>query len=137
MKRFNLYTPIKHQRKKRINDVINLTIDWCINKWGVSKVGLCLDICYKEHTPSYIVSKGEYDIEENEIIIYPSNNSNIRDLVDTVIHEFTHHRQDMSKYHKVLLKSGYDNHPLEIESNETAKKYRKVCWYSIRNLINL
>lgn len=139
MKQFNLYTPIKHQRRKRIENIIYSTLDWCIDKWGLKEheYELELDVCYKEHMVVGMTSKAEYCSESNEIIIYPSEHSNVRDLVDSVIHEFTHQRQDMSNYHKVLRTNGYNNHPLEIEADETAKKYRKECWYSIRDYINL
>jgi hypothetical protein len=139
MKRFNLYTNIKHQRRKRIENIIYSTLNWCIEKWGLKEheIELDLDICYKEHMVSGSDTKAEYCSEWNDMVIYPSQHSNVRDLIDSVIHEFTHQRQDMSDYHKVLTKSGYTNHPLEIEAVETAKKYRKECWYSIRDLINL
>ena len=42
----------------------------------------------------------------------------------------------MSNYIKTLLKSGYQNHPLEVEANGVAKKYRKDCWYDIKKEIN-
>ena len=139
MKRYNLYTPIKNQRRKRIESVIYNTLNWCIDKWGLKdhEYDLEIDVCYKEHMVSGMDNKAEYCSEFNEIVIYPSEHTNIRDLVDSVIHEYTHHRQDMSQYHEVLHKSGYSDHPLEIEADETAKKYRKECWHSIKHLINL
>ena len=139
MKKFNLYTKTKHQRRKRIEMVINESFNWCINKWGVKqhKYDLFLDVCYKEHMISGLENRAEYCYKYNEITVYPSEHNNIRELIDSVIHEFTHQRQDMSKYFETLNKSGYNDHPLEIEANKIAKKYRKECWYSIKKSVNL
>jgi hypothetical protein len=139
MKKFNLYTKIKHQRRKRIEKIIYLTLDWCINKWGVNSEHedvLDIDIVY-QRTDNNFDTRGAYSSEMNEIEVFVFNNDNVRTLVDTIIHEFTHQRQDMEDYWKLNATHGYDNHPLEIEAWETAKKYRKECWYSIRDLINL
>ena len=139
MKKFNLYTPVKYQRRKRINKIIYLTIDWCINKWGINSEHediLDIDIVYQRDCTNS-ETRGAYNSEMNEIEIFVFNNNNVRMLIDTVIHEFIHQKQDMSNYHTLLKKNGYGNHPLEIEADEIAKKYRKECWYSIRNFVNL
>ena len=140
MNQYNLYTPIKHQRRIRVNKIIHHTLDWCIDKWGLNgdrDVELDLDITYREHEHYGNTSKAEYCYEDNEIIIYPNHHSNVRDLIDSIIHEFTHQRQDMSKYIQTLLKSGYQHHPLEIEAMEVAKKYRRDCCCDIKKEINL
>jgi hypothetical protein len=139
MKKFNLYTKIKHQRRKRINKIIHLTLDWCIDKWGINSDHediLDIDIVYqKDYTNTD--TRGSYNSEMNEIEVFVFNNENVRALVDTIIHEFTHQRQDMGDYWELNSTHGYVDNPLEIEAWATAKKYRKECWYSIRDLINL
>ena len=134
MKNFNLYTSIKYQRKKRLNLVIFLTLEWCIEKWGLKphehQLELIMDYDYDFDV------KAEYTKDLNEIIVYVRNHKNIRDLIDSVIHEFTHQRQNMDDYGKIFKMVGYRYHPLEIEANETAKKYRKCCWLEIKDKIN-
>lgn len=138
MKKFNLYTPVKKQRRVRLEKVIYATLDWCIDKWGLKdhNYELILDVSYKEHMVTGESDKAEYDPTHNEIVIFPSQHSNIRDLIDSVIHEFTHQRQDLSNYFEILNKRGYSNHPLEIEAFEVAKKNRTLCWKDIKKIIN-
>ena len=132
MKTFNLYTTLKYKKKVIIEDIITDVLGWCIDKWGLngrrtSKLGIEIDWDRNDGG-----TMGEYDYMDNLIIIYPRNNKNVRELVDSVIHEFTHQRQKMSKYHKVLKSTGYSDHPYEVEAFSIAKEYRKECWYSIR-----
>ncbi len=130
MKDFVLYTRLKGKRKATIEKIVELTVKWCVEKWGVNRRRtdmLIVDLNWDESN-----SMGDYDYRENLITIYPRANSNIRDLVDTVIHEFTHQRQKMSTYHKVLKTKGYSEHPMEIEAFQTAKENRKNCWHSLK-----
>lgn len=131
MKNFVLYTKLKGKRKATIENIARLAVDWCVEKWGVNgrrTEMLIVDLNWFDRH-----SMGDYDYKENLITIYPRANSNVRDLIDTIIHEFTHQRQNMSSYHKVLKKKGYSDHPMEIEAFQTAKENRKSCWHSIKN----
>lgn len=128
---WNLYTRIKGKRRRDIHLILDEAFDWCIQKWGTSS-----------HNPEVLwfntswrtsPSSGLYDLDENEITVFVKNHLNVRDLVDTVIHEFTHYMQPMYKYIDTLKETGYDNHPLEIEARGRAKEYRKECWNWIKN----
>lgn len=130
MKNLNLYTRLKGKRKATIEKIIELTLEWCVDKWGVN--GRRTEALITEVNWDEKISMGDYDYKENLITIYPKANLNIRDLVDTVIHEFTHQRQKMSSYHKVLKSKGYSSHPLEIEAFATAKENRKACWHELK-----
>lgn len=135
MCKYTLYTRIKGKRKKIVSEIIEEAFNWCINKWGASTSSsdeLWLSISWQKND-----TLGLYDIDENEIIVYVKPHLNIRDLIDTVIHEFTHYRQPMYKYSDILKKTGYNNHPLEVEAREKAKTYRKECWQEIKNNLKL
>lgn len=131
MTNYNMYTKIKGKRRVTIEKIVDYTLGWCIEKWGLNgkRKGL-LEI--EVDWDSKEGPMGEYDYKDNLITIYPRNNVNIMDLVDSVIHEFTHQRQKMSKYHKVLKGTGYNDHPMEIEAYEVARVNRKECWYEIK-----
>ena len=77
---------------------------------------------------------GEYTLEENEIIVYPKRNINVRDLIDTVIHEWTHFLQDNKKLEKSLKKYKFavDLNPYEKEAVEAANKWVEKCWKDIK-----
>jgi hypothetical protein len=138
MKKFNLYSKIKHQRHNRINKIADLTIKWCIDKWGINSKhedDLVWDVLYERECNNYD-TRGAYSSEMNEIEIFVFNIINVRELVDTIIHEFTHQRQDMEDYWVVNASKGYNENPYEIEAWETAKEFRKECWYDIKKEIN-
>lgn len=78
---------------------------------------------------------GLYQYQDNEITIFVKEHLTVRDLIDTVIHEYTHYKQPMSKYSKLLKKNGYKNHPLEIEAIHKAKTFRKECWHNIKQSV--
>ena len=90
----------------------------------------------KRNSPYY---KGYFDIEDNRILIFRSSIKDIRDYVETFIHEWTHSRQKkISKmYYKMDSKYGYDKNPFEIEAKENEKKFRPEVWKITKNLIKV
>ena len=72
--------------------------------------------------------------DDNEITIYPKTSDDVRDIIDTVIHEWVHFLQD----NKILLESiekykyAIDLNPHEIEAKKIAKKNTKKCWKDIK-----
>ena len=90
----------------------------------------------KRNSPYY---KGYFDIEDNRIVIFRSSIKDIRDYVETFIHEWTHSRQmKISKmYYKMDSKYGYDKNPFEIEAKENEKKFRPEVWKITKNLIKV
>ena len=72
--------------------------------------------------------KGEYDAEENEIIIYSKNITSKSDLAKTIVHEYAHYLQDpkwMTRYYTMGYK--YNNHPYEKE----AFRIEELNWYKV------
>jgi hypothetical protein len=80
-----------------------------------------------QNSPYY---KGYFDIEDNRILIFRSNIKDIREYVETFIHEWTHSRQkNISKmYYKMDSKYGYNKNPFEVEAIENEKKFRPEVW---------
>ena len=133
MKKLNLYSSLKYKRKSTIESIIYSSVHWCVKQWGVNNSKSTLLNINIDWDP--YENNGEYDFKHNEICIFPKAHKNLRDLVDTVIHEYTHHLQKESTYWKLYKKYTYDDHPYEVEANSVAKKYRKECWYSIKDSI--
>jgi hypothetical protein len=72
--------------------------------------------------------KGEYDSEENEIIIYSDNIISKSDLAKTIVHEYAHYLQDpkwMTRYYTMGYK--YNNHPYE----KQAFQIEELNWFKI------
>lgn len=106
----------------------------------------CLDYCkmnvgYKRHKglPKFSIVKGKVEGTfgeycDKKISIYYNECVSVGKFVNTFIHEYTHHLQDLRGYNKVLSRVGYENHPLEIEANEVADKYKQDCLEQFRKL---
>lgn len=112
--------------KQELRQVVKQTLQWCVDNFGsplksgeVPKVrvrftgnkGLC----------------GYY--RKRELYVFPHNLTSLKDLVSTVVHEYTHFLQmpklnDMSKYYRLYEVDGYDNQ-FEREAFAAEKKYTK------------
>ena len=84
-----LDTTLKYKRKKDIANLVFMVSEWCKN-----------NLTYKKNMPIVWVDwnksdiYGEYEIDENEIIVYSSFHKTVKDLIDTTIHEWAHFLQD-------------------------------------------
>jgi hypothetical protein len=135
MKRLNLYSKIEDTDKKDIIRVSNSALRWCIRNFrgntSKNRKSLKLRFNWKKEKWS-----GEYIYKSNTIYVFPNGQRNMRDVIDTVIHEFIHHKQCMKQYKKLLKRKGYQDHPMEQEAIWFAKMYRTACWLSIKEQIN-
>jgi hypothetical protein len=108
-------------------------MEYCVNVLGYRK-----SMGISGITLSYKVSDimGMYDPDTHHIYVYMVNIRRVSDLSSTIIHEYTHSVQDISKsYTKLYKKFGYENHPMEIEAYGNEKIYnRKVLNYLRREL---
>ena len=101
-------------------------IDWCVNKFGLSK--------YHEYDPwldfenDDLKMMGEYNIDENTITIYTNEIKNIDDLIETIIHEYVHYLQRPSWYTR-YTNMGYEgvNNPYEMIAETIAINNWKQC----------
>jgi hypothetical protein len=134
LKEVGYKTNIKELYGYQTKKIVDLALEWCSNKFG-----------FRKYTPniyfSVIRERTNYDSgwyeparHEPEITINISGNQNISDLINTVIHEYTHYLQpDLSKnYNPLDPNFNYDKHPLEIEAREMAKKYTRKCYTQIK-----
>lgn len=79
---------------------------------------------------------GEYRYWDNEIIVYYNNTPTIKDFIRTIIHEWQHQLQPMSKYERLHDEYGYEEHPFEKEAEAVELKYYKQVWMDIKPTIN-
>jgi hypothetical protein len=104
--------------------------EWCKKRYRRSKYnGRYPDIVYRKS--DYITGEdwGYYDEQENLIFISKDKHSSLADLVDTVIHEYTHYKQNIKVDFRILSKyfESDDQHPLEIEARSTADRDTPIC----------
>ena len=79
---------------------------------------------------------GEYRYWDNEIIVYYNNTPNVKAFIQTIIHEWQHQLQPMTKYEGMDSKHGYNDNPMEIEAMEAEKDYYKILWMAIKQKLN-
>jgi Zn-dependent peptidase ImmA (M78 family) len=87
--------------------------------------------------PSYILSQesskymGSFD--GSLIIVYVNNQSSLKDLIETTLHEIAHYLQkhtnanEFDKYDDYAREFGYRRNPLEIEAQRFARLWRRPC----------
>lgn len=106
------------------------TIDYCISTLGVKR---SLPI------PTVSVVKrgrsrryGQFDRVNNRIEIFYNTCGNVKILIQTIIHEYTHYLQDLRMYDILCVEYGYDKHPQEIEARKNERLY-SPCWKQIKH----
>jgi len=122
--KYNSYASVTELTKKERRDLAQFCLEYCIDVLGQPK---------KKGIPTFSIVKtdkeyyGEYVSEFEKIYVYYNQCKTIGMFVNTFIHEYTHHTQNLKKYNKVLSKVGYDSHPQEIEANHMAKLHKQTC----------
>ena len=68
-------------------------------------------------------TKAQYDEDTNVIYIYYPNIMNEEDVIRSIIHEYTHYRQDHKLFKKYKAMYGYDEDPTEIEAKRNEEDW--------------
>jgi len=102
--------------------------EWCVEKYGKSK--------YNRELPQIEFRKGDYYTEgcmafyddiESTIFIDKSRHHDLYELASSIIHEYTHYKQNMRHYQILSLYLPDNKHPMEIEAYKIANKDTKKC----------
>ena len=68
-------------------------------------------------------TKAQYDEDTNVIYIYYPNMKTEEDVLRSIIHEYTHYKQDHKLFKKYKAMYGYDEDPTEIEAKRNEKDW--------------
>lgn len=137
MSRIYLNTQLNTLKRKDIFRITRLAFTWCKRNMGVNNRKHYLPIFWLTRYNEVDNHKvcGEYDDETNEIFIYYKNISDVRELIETVIHEWQHQLQPMrTKYFK--YKGPYVTNPFEREAHLAETAYTRPLWDSIKPRVN-
>ena len=77
---------------------------------------------------------GQYNVTMNHIQIHHNICGDVKTLIQTIIHEYTHYTQNLKRYHVLYSQFGYDKHPQEVEARNSEKLY-SPCWKQIKKKI--
>jgi len=131
-------TTLDKLHKYQIERIVDIAIIWCVDHFGVRKwaPNVTVDVVkesIEQGAGWYIAYR-----HDPEITINTNGNPQIMDLIDTVIHEYTHYLQPNFQeiYDDLSTEYEYHNHPLELEAKDMAKKNRRKCFIYIKKEIN-
>lgn len=133
---------MKRGRKKtfKLKDVkrrhVAQIFAWCVKRWGKSKYNSEVPTVVVFHSKSadYLASYNEVD---HRLRIDIKSHSGLIDLIATIIHEYTHYKQNVKKnYNRMLEKHGYFRHPYEKSANKKARKYKITCLKHFLKTVN-
>ena len=120
--------------------IVRQTILWCREFLGdnhrrKTELSIYVGPQPKRELKQYGTFYGCYDCIGNKLNIYPENNKNIKELIQTVIHEYTHFTQPVrSRYYKYDSQYGYLRNPFEVVARKNEGLY-KLCWKDIKGSI--
>ena len=69
-------------------------------------------------------SKAQYDDETNVIYIYYPNMKTEEDVIRSIIHEYTHYRQDHKLFKQYRDMYSYNENPIEIEAHRNEEDWQ-------------
>lgn len=127
-----LKTPTSELSVRQIRTIVCETIKWCETNLGTKsyKVDYSVRTLRQGYTPAY----GCYDGSRRTIMVFRNYAPDVKMVVRSVLHEYTHYLQNLRWYENTLKKVGYDKHPQEIEARGMENLY-SVCWNEIKNKI--
>lgn len=115
--------------------VANFALRWCKTNLGVNR--------RKKYEVKWYIRRGcgdedtcgEYDATDNEVIIHWDNCVDVKEIIETCVHEWTHQNQPiLTKYDK--YPGSYSRNPYERQAKYAERKWTPVCWEAIKNKIN-
>ncbi len=126
-----LYNQSLSQLPLKKTTFCRLVLDWCHeNIREYNTIRPAISIRYYHHKKV----GGVYYPKVNECVIYINSHDTALELVNCIIHEYTHAKQRgrqikrfQETYERLLMEFDYDQHPLEIEARTAADKYEKEC----------
>lgn len=133
--RIYLNTPIDSLGREPTVRIANIVLRWCRKHIGINQ--------RKSLAPTWTIIKsplddricGEYDCYDNEVFIYWDNCEDVRELISTCIHEWTHQTQPIrSRYFN--YPGTYSRNPYERQARYNEMKWTPVAWKELKNKIN-
>lgn len=114
---------------------VNQILEWCLETYGKSKFNKPFPII-EFRKPDYYTEgcMAFYDEIESVIFIDKEKNNNIKELANSIIHEYIHYKQNMKHYQILAMYLPDNKNPLEKEAAKIANRDAKKC---IKELFNL
>lgn len=103
-------------------------LDWCVQTYGKSKFNRSFPTLDFKKSDYYTEGcMAFYDEIESTIFVAKDLHHNLEDLANSIIHEYTHYKQNMRHYQILALYLPDHKNPLEVEAEKVANKDTKKC----------
>jgi hypothetical protein len=112
--------------------LVNLTVEWCKKFFTSPHIKRRKELLVMLYSSPTHEVYGQYCERNNWLTINLANCKDVKDIVKTTIHEYTHFCQDLKEYAVMTKKVGYDFNPFEVEARLNENTYYKNCWRSIK-----
>ena len=128
-----LSTPTSELTTPYLRKIVGETIKWCEKNLGKKRYKITYrvrtlgDVQYPQHA--------RYNYGIRTMTVFRDHCRDVKMVICSVLHEYTHYLQNLRWYENVLYKVGYENHPQEIEARKMENRYNE-CWKQIK-LINI
>jgi hypothetical protein len=114
---------------------VNKIFEWCKKKYGRSKYnGRYPDVVFRKGYHYDGEEWGYYDEIDKCIYINRDKHETLEDLVDTMIHEYTHYLQNMYHYQIIARYMDNEDHPFEIQAEQVSERDKEECLKYLKNL---
>jgi hypothetical protein len=117
---------------------LNRIVEWCRVKYGRSKCnGPYPVITFRKSCYLTEGICGEYNWEDNTIFLSKEHNPTLIDLINTVIHEWTHYLQPLRSHIRTMYRQGKaaalftEQDPLENQAREIADRDTLLCYHEL------
>jgi hypothetical protein len=116
----------------------NKILEWCWKTYGKSKFNKEFP-ALEFKTPDYYTEEcmAYYDEIDAIIFIDKTQHDSLEELSNSIIHEYTHYKQNMRHYQILSLYLTDSKNPMEIEAKRIAKKDSKKCLKEVFGLESL
>lgn len=110
-------------------------LDWCITNYGPSKYnGPYPHVEFRKEDITTERLAGYYCDIENVIFLNKDFHLTIRELIKTIIHEYTHYKQNMKHYYVLSEYLSYDSNPLEKQARKITSRDYKTCLADLKKI---
>ena len=113
-------------------------LNWCMNKWGLSR--------YQDDFPKLRCYKkgdgggfyGHFDDLDNTIIIYLQPHPDVLTLIETVIHEYVHYKQNVTENYDRYAEQyeEYNDNPYERTAISRSARWKERCFKDIQKSLS-
>ena len=124
------------RERKDVVRIGKMAETWCRNHMGENnKKTYQIYVCYWRCLFEEDTDMGEYDPSEHTIFIYYKNIDNVKELLQTIIHEWTHSLQPLTSKWKEYNETAYSRNPFERAAYSSEKLYSDM-WRDIKPKLN-